>query len=243
MQAKLLGLGESSLLIQIQMLIFKHMVTDMLLSAKCLQSELAFAKTFGVLKGTVRKFLAALVYAKLFCFHRGFSMFISFHSDQGELFQFFHLVYKNDTSKSSQNRHLISNKRFKFSPQKNLCLKIYRTACVLNIRHIRIIGRFSVIIETIVAPNAPSNGLGQETRIINELYQVYEQAYGFNIHKKAKSMQARTTTHSETTYLPLHEGDSLVEIDRPATTLSGTPVKWRVSRYGTSAYSYLNELF
>jgi GntR family transcriptional regulator len=235
--------GEGPLFVQVQALIIQRMVDGIWPPGERLPSEFALAKELDVSQGTVRKALDALVHENLLIRHQGRGTFVSSHSDQRELFRFFHLVEKNDTAQSPQTSHLISHQRRKCSLKESKRLKIPKAAYVLNIRRVRSMGGTPVIIENIVVPDALITGLGQETEIPNELYQLYEQAYGVTIHKAVEHLRAGSTTYSEAAYLPLQEGDPLLEIDRLAAKLDGTPVEWRVSRCDTSAHSYLSELF
>jgi len=235
--------GEGPLFVQVQALIIQRMVDGIWPPGKRLPPEFALAKEFDVSQGTVRRALDALVHENLLIRRQGRGTFVSSHSDQRELFRFFHLVEKNGTAQSSQTSPLISHQRRKYTPKESKHLKISKAAYVLNIRRVRSMGGTPVIIENIVVPNCLITGLGQEAKIPNELYQLYEQAYGVTIHKAVEHLLAGTTTHGEAAYLSLQEGAPLLEIDRLAATLDGTPLEWRVSRCDTSAHSYLSELF
>ena len=218
------------LFVQAQTLIIQRMEDGIWPPSKRLPSEFALAKEYDVSQGTVRKALDALVHENLLIRHQGRSRFVLSHSDQHELFWSFHLVEKNNTAQSPQTSHLIFHQRRKCLPKESKRLKISKMAYVLNIRRVRGMGGTPVTIGNIVVPDCLITGLGQESKIPNELYQLYEQAYGVNIHKAVEHLRAGTTTHSEAAYLSFQEGDPLLEIDRLAATLDGTPVEWRVSR-------------
>jgi len=171
------------LFVQVQTLIIQRMVDGIWPPGKRLPSEFALANEFDVSQETVRKALDALVHENLLIRHQGRGTFVPSHSDQRELLRVFHLVEKNDTTQSPQTSYLISHRRRKCSQKESKRLKIPKAAYVLNIRHVRSMGGTPVIIENIVVPDALITGLGQETEIPNELYQLYEQVYGVTIHK------------------------------------------------------------
>ena len=80
-----------------------------------------------------------------------------------------------------------------------------------------------------------------DNEIPNELYQLYEETYGVTIHKAIESLRAVIATRTEAKTLGLADGSPLLEIDRIAETLDGTPVEWRLSRCDSRTHRYLNE--
>ena len=99
--------GEGPLFVQVQALIIQRMVNGIWPPGERLPSEFALAKELNVSQGTIRKALDALDHKNLLIHHQGRGTFVSSHSDQRELFRFFHLVKKNDTAQSPQTSHLI----------------------------------------------------------------------------------------------------------------------------------------
>ena len=235
--------GEGPLFAQVQALVIQRMVDGIWTPGMRLPSEFALAEEFDVSQGTVRKALDALVHENLLLRHQGRGTFVSAHSAKRELYRFFHLVGKDGIAPPPQTSRLISFERRKCSAEESRRLKISRSDHVVNIQRVRSMNKAPVIIENIVVPDALITGLGEGNDIPNELYQLYEQSYGVTIHKAIEHLHARATTRAESCHLTLIEGAPLLEIDRLAFTLDGTPVEWRVSRCDTSAHSYLSELF
>lgn len=235
--------GEGPLFAQVQALVIQRMVDGIWTPGERLPSEFALAEEFDVSQGTVRKALDALVHENLLIRHQGRGTFVSSHSAKRELFRFFHLIGKDGVAPPPQTSHLISFERRKCSAQESKHLKISKSARVVNIKRVRSMNKAPVIIESIVVPDALITGLGEDNEIPNELYQLYEKSYGVTIHKAVEHLRACATTAMEARYLSLIEGAPLLEINRLAFTLDGTPVEWRVSRCDTSAHSYLSELF
>lgn len=235
--------GQGPLFAQVQALIVQRMVDGVWLPGECLPSEFALAAEFDVSQGTVRKALDALTQENLVVRHQGRGTFVSAHSAQQELYRFFHLVGKNGAKQLPQTSQLISFTRRRSTRRESEKLQLKKSAEVLNIKRLRSMGGKPVVIENIVIPGVLFAGLGQEGEIPNELYQLYERDFGVTIHKAVEHLSADATTPREATYLSLPVGAPLLEIERLAVTLNGTPVEWRVSRCDTRAHSYLSEIF
>ncbi len=235
--------GQGPLFAQVQALIVQRMVDGIWSPGACLPSEFALAAEFNVSQGTVRKALDALTKENLVVRHQGRGTFVSSHSPQQELYRFFHLVGKNGEKQMPQTSQLISFARRRSTRKESERLQLKKNAEVLNIKRLRSMGGKPVIIENIVIPAALFSHLGQEGGIPNELYQLYERDFGVTIHKAVEHLRADATTQRESGYLSLPVGAPLLEIERLAVTLNGTPVEWRVSRCDTRAHSYLSEIF
>ncbi len=234
--------GEGPLFAQVQALMIQRMVDGHWSPGQCLPSEFALAAEFEVSQGTVRKALDALANENLVVRHQGRGTFVSAHSAQRELFRFFHLVGNNDEQHPPRTSQLISFERRRAKRDEAARLRLEKNAQVLVIQRLRTMDNKPVIIEKIVLPDALFKGLGDTDEVPNELYQLYEQTYGVTIHKAVEHLSAQETTATEANYLSLKEGAPLLQVDRLAVTLDGTPVEWRVSRCDTRKHSYLSEI-
>lgn len=234
--------GEGPLFAQVQALMIQRILDGHWTPGQCLPSEFALAAEFEVSQGTVRKALDSLVAENLVIRHQGRGTFVSAHSAQRELYRFFHLVGKGDAQQPPKTSRLISFARRRSTRDEAAKLRLPKNAHVINIRRLRTMDNKPVIIENIILPGALFEDLGDADDVPNELYQLYEQKYGVTIHKAVEHLSARATTLQEATYLSLPEGAPLLEVDRLAVTLDGTPVEWRISRCDTRAHSYLSEI-
>ncbi len=234
--------GQGPLFAQVQALMIQRMVDGHWSPGQRLPSEFALADEFQVSQGTVRKALDALVQENLVFRHQGRGTFVSSHTQQRELFRFFHLVGVNDELQPPQTSHLICFEQRRCNRAEATRLSLGKGAQVINIKRVRSMNEKPVIIENIVVPRALFDGLGDSNAVPNELYQHYEQIYGVTIHKAVEHLAARPTTAAEADHLDLAVGAPLLEIDRLAITLDGTPVEWRVSRCDTRVHSYLSEI-
>ncbi|NQW00472.1 MAG: GntR family transcriptional regulator [Rhodospirillales bacterium] len=234
--------GDGPLFAQVQALMIRRMVDGQWRPGDCLPSEFALAAEFSVSQGTVRKALDALAQEKLVVRHQGRGTFVSAHSPQRELFRFFHLVGKNDIQQPPRTSQLIAFNSRRGSRQETQRLGLAAGQRIINIRRLRSMGGNPVIIENISLPEALFAGLGKRQEVPNELYQFYEQSYGVTIYKAVEHLTACAASADEAGYLSIATGAPLLEVDRLAVTLDGTPVEWRVSRCDTRAHSYLSEI-
>jgi len=234
--------GEGPLFAQVQAVMIQRMLDGHWTPGQCLPSEFALAAEFEVSQGTVRKALDALASENLVVRHQGRGTFVSAHSAQRELYRFFHLVGKDDEQQIPRTSRLIAFERRRSTREEAEKLRLPKNAYVITLQRLRTMDRKPVIIENIILPVALFEDLADADEVPNELYQLYEQKYGVTIHKAVEHLTARATTAEEAKHLSLAEGAPLLEVDRLAVTLDGTPVEWRVSRCDTRAHSYLSEI-
>ena len=83
-------------------------------------------------------------------------------------------------------------------------------------------------------------GKRQAGRLPNTLYEHYETRYGITIHRAEERLRAVSATKREANLLGLHVGAPLLEIERIALTLDGTPAELRISRCNTVGHHYQN---
>ncbi|MBT7509671.1 MAG: UTRA domain-containing protein, partial [Rhodospirillaceae bacterium] len=62
------------------------------------------------------------------------------------------------------------------------------------------------------------------------------------IHRAVEELRAVSAERDEARALGVATGAPLLEIDRLAETVDGTPVEWRLSRCDTRAHHYLSEI-
>ncbi|MDH3378608.1 MAG: UTRA domain-containing protein, partial [Gammaproteobacteria bacterium] len=110
------------------------------------------------------------------------------------------------------------------------------------IERIRNLDNQPAILETIILPTGLFGDLGK-VRIYdlpNTLYQLYETQFGVTIHRAEEQLRAVAATDHDASLLGLEAGTPLLEIERTALTLDGTPVELRISRCSTSRHHYQN---
>ncbi len=234
-------LGSGPLYRQIKSLIVERIVDGTWQPGDRLPSELQLGQEVGASQGTVRKALDDLVGENLVIRQQGRGTFVATHTAQRELFHFFHLVDKQGRKQLPVNSRLIDCQRRRATRLESDRLQLTPSSFVIVLHRIRDLDSKPVICETIHLPSAKFPGLGQDEDIPNELYQLYEQDFGITIHKATENLRAVAASPAEARALRVNSGAPLLEIDRLAETLDGTPVEWRVSRCDSQNHSYLSE--
>lgn len=113
------------------------------------------------------------------------------------------------------------------------------------IERVRSLDNLPTIIETIMLPTSLFGDLGkpQVCDLPNTLYELYETRFGITIHRAEEQLRAIAATAHDASLLGLKTGTPLLEIDRTALTLDGTPVELRISRCSTARHHYQNTVF
>jgi GntR family transcriptional regulator len=233
--------GNGPLYQQVKHLIVGRVVAGVWNPGDRLPAETQLAKEINVSQGTVRKALDELCHDNLLVRHQGRGTFVSIHTAQRELYHFFHLADPNGIKRLPSRSDVVSNTRRRANQKEADRLNLQSNADVIILKRIRHLDGRAAIAETIVLPASRFSDFGNDNEIPNELYQLYEETYGVTIHKAIESLRAVIATRTEAKTLGLADGSPLLEIDRIAETLDGTPVEWRLSRCDSRTHRYLNE--
>ena len=89
----------------------------------------------------------------------------------------------------------------------------------------------------------PDLGRSRTRNLPNTLYEMYETQCGITIHRAEEQLRAVAATDRDAALLGFEAGTPLLEIERTALTLDGTPVELRISRCSTSRHHYQNTVF
>jgi GntR family transcriptional regulator len=234
--------GNGPLYQQIKKLIVGRIVDGTWTPGQRLPSETRLGQEMGASQGTVRKALDDLVAENLLIRHQGRGTFVATHTAQRELFHFFHLVDEDGIKLLPAYSQLIDCSRRRANQGEIKRLRLSGSAHVISITRIRHLNDCPAIYETITLPAACFPDFENADDIPNELYGRYENSYGVTIHKATERLRAVAAYDQEAEALGIKLGAPLLEIDRIAETLDGTPVEWRVSRCDSRTHSYLTEI-
>jgi len=138
----------------------------------------------------------------------------------------------------------ISCRRKRASRQEASKLGISSGSRVICIERIRELDNLPTIVETITLPTDLFNDLGkqQACELPNTLYELYETQFGITIHRADEQLRAVAASDYDASLLGLEPGTPLLEIERIALTLDGTPVELRKSRCNTARHYYQNSV-
>lgn len=226
---------------QVKALILRRLIAAEWRPGELLPSEFQLADRFGVSQGTMRKALDELAADNVVVRRQGRGTFVAEHDDHRALFHFFHLVGPDGERRLPESR-LISVRKGLAGRLEAGRLGIGRGAPMIRIRRVRSLDGQPAIAETIAVPQPLFPDLAEIREVPNTLYDLYERRYGVTIARAVERLSAVAADERDAKLLGIAPGAPLLEIDRTALALDGSPVEWRVSRCLTVTHQYQVEL-
>ena len=233
--------GGGPLYAQVRTLMVAAIVEGRWQPGDALPSENQLAAEYGVSQGTLRKALDALAADNLVVRHQGRGTFVAAHTPQRELFHFFHIAGDDGSRQLPATSRLVTCERRRGTAGECGRLALPAGARVVHLQRVRDLDGRPVILENIVVPARLFPGLG-DGDIPNELYQLYEEGFGVTIHRAVEQLRAVAAGSTEARHLGVAVKSPLLEVDRLAETLDGTPVEWRTSRLSSDDHHYVSEI-
>lgn len=226
---------------QVKALMMQRLIAGQWRPGQLLPSEFQLADEFGVSQGTVRKALDELAAENVVVRRQGRGTFVAEHDDHRALFHFFHLVGPDGERRLPESR-LLSVRKGLAGRDEAARLNIARGDTVIRIRRVRLLEGRPAIAETIAVPYTLFPDLAEIREVPNTLYDLYERRYGITIARAIERLAAVAAAEREAKLLEIEPGTPMLEIDRTALALDGSPVEWRVSRCLTETHHYQVEL-
>lgn len=208
---------------------------------RLLPSEQQLAGEFGVSQGTVRKALDELAAERLVVRRQGRGTFVAEHDDERALFHFLKLL-GDDGARALPESRVLRVKEARANASERAALGLDPGARVTRIARVRALEGRPVIVETIAVPVALCPDIAREDSVPNTLYTLYEARHGVTVARAAERLKAVAASAAEAAHLDVPHGTPLLEIDRVAHAIDGTPVEWRVSRCLTDRHHYSVDL-
>ena len=207
-------------------------------------SEVRLCRQLGVSQGTVRQAIGELVENNVLMRKQGLGTFVAHHDHERDLFHFFHIADRQghkvlpDSETLSLRRKIAAKKEIEQ-------LRLDEGAGVYVIRRIRKLDGRPTLLETITLPEKPFARLGelQAEHLPNTLYALYEKEFGVTIHRADERLHAVAAGARDAGLLNIEPGTALLEIERIAYTLNGTPVELRKSLCMTDRHHYQNTIW
>ena len=236
--------GSIPLYMQIKDLLVARVTEGDWAPGNLIPSEMQLAQQLSVSQGTVRKAITELVEKNVLVRRQGKGTYVAIHDNDRALFHFFHIV-NNSGIKFLPECKTLSCRRKRATRQQALKLNLPSRAQVLCIERIRNLDNLPAIMETIILPAKLFGDLEkpQVRDLPNTLYELYETQFGITIHRAEEQLRAVPATEHDASLLGLEASTPLLEIERRALTLDGTPVELRISRCNTSRHHYQNTVF
>jgi GntR family transcriptional regulator len=228
---------------QVRALMIARLVRGEWRPGEILPSEGRLATEFGVSQGTVRKALDEMAAQNMVVRHQGRGTFVAQHSEAQALFHFWHIRDANGIKELPTGRVLkLSAVRADRSQAGHLALPARaRVWEILRLRHLR---SRPVILERIVVPVAlfPALDLPIGRALPDELYVLYQEKFAVTVARAEEKLRAVAADKLDAKRLGVPAGSPLLEIDRIALGLDGTPVEWRLSRCNSANHHYYSEI-
>jgi GntR family transcriptional regulator len=228
---------------QVRALMISRLVRGDWRPGEILPSEGRLAAEFGVSQGTVRKALDEMAAQNLVVRHQGRGTFVAQHSESQALFHFWHIRDRKGVKELPTGQVLkLRAARASRAQAEHLALparaKVWE---ILRLRHLR--GE-PVILERIAVPAAlfPGLDLPIGRALPDELYVLYQEKFAVTVARAQEKLRAVAADKLDAKRLGVFAGSPLLEIDRVALSLDGTPVEWRLSRCNSASHHYYSEI-
>src|SRR5207302_179638 len=117
-------------------------------------------------------------------------------------------------------------------------------ARIHEILRLRLLRGAPVILERIILPEGlfPALELPIGRELPDELYILYQDRFGVTVARAQERLRAAAADPVDARWLGIGLGVPLLEIDRIALALDGSPVEWRLSRCNSARHHYYSEI-
>ncbi|MBO22880.1 MAG: GntR family transcriptional regulator [Rhodospirillaceae bacterium] len=225
---------------QVEEIIRRRLIDNYWKPGEMLPSEFELAHELSVSQGTVRKALNDMVSENLLERRQGRGTFVSEYTERRALFFYFNLIGPDGVRAMPVSKILACEQRNATEDERNR-LQLAIGDSVIALHRVRSLGDSPAIVERLTLPQKFFPGLGNETRLPENLYRFFQGEYGITVAKATESVRAVAADPLEAQLLSVMPEAPLLEIDRVAVTIDGRPVEWRLSRCNTSDYRYVAE--
>jgi GntR family transcriptional regulator len=207
-------------------------------------SESRLAEHFSVSVGTIRKAIDELVADKILVRQQGRGTFVTTHTEDRQLYYFFHIVGK-DGSREPPTHELLSFQKGKADSEAGLRLSVSRGDRVFRIHNVLKLAGKPVVLDGIVIPAARFPGLTEAIFRAREgtIYGLYQARYGINVVRINERLSAAHPDAQTAGVLGIRTSTPVLMIKRVAYTYHDTPVELRTSWVNTARHEYLSDLW
>jgi GntR family transcriptional regulator len=226
---------------QVREVLVQRISDGVWLPGRMLPSEQQIAAELGVSQGTVRKALDEMTADRLLLRRQGRGTFVASHDEAQVLFHYFRIV-PEDGERVHPESHFREVVIRAADASERRMLELVAGAKVIRIARLRsLAGRF-VISEYISLPAVLFPGLGGDVAVQNNLYALFSARFGITVSGGRERVRAVAATSEDAGFLGLAVGAPVLEVERVATSLEGTPVEWRRSYCSTATTAYQADL-
>jgi len=222
---------------EIKETLIARLASDQWRPGELLPSELKLAETFEVSQGTVRRALDELVSQGLLARHQGRGTAVTKHTPFG----FFHL-FRDDGARELPESKTLRISVNAASRSERDALELAPEKKVIRITRVRYLNLEPKIFETIALPKELFSAIAKlDARDLpNTVYNFYEREFGIPVVGKRERLRACSASQTESRYLAVDVGTSLLEIECLAYSHRRQPIELRISRCLTDEHYYCN---
>src|SRR5262249_13683836 len=169
--------------------------------------------------------------------------FAARHSQKHALFHFFHIRDESGEKELPTGRVLtLRSGRADRDAARRLGLP--SRSRIWEILRVRALRSVPVIFERIAVPVSlfPDLVLPLDRDLPDELYVLYQEKFAVTVARAEEKLRAVAADPLDAEALGVAVSSPLLEIDRLALSLDGTPVEWRRSRCNTAHHHYFSEI-
>jgi GntR family transcriptional regulator len=207
-------------------------------------SESRLAEHFNVSVGTVRKAIDELVAEKILVRQQGRGTFVTTHSEDRQLYYFFHIVGK-DGGKEPPAHELLSFRKGKADSEESLRLGVSRGDRVVRIHNVLKLAGKPVELDAIVIAAARFPDLTEAifSARAGTIYGLYQARYGINVVRISERLSAAHPDAQTARVLGVTVNTPMLMIKRVAYTYHDAPVELRTGWVDTGDHEYLSDLW
>lgn len=207
-------------------------------------SESRLAEHFNVSVGTIRKAIDELVAEKILVRQQGRGTFVATHTEDRQLYYFFHIVGK-DGSKEPPAHELLSFQKGKADRAAAMRLNVSRGERVFRIHNLLKLAGKPAVLDEIMIPAARFPDLTEAifSARAGTIYGLYQARYGINVVRISERLSAAHPDAQTAGVLGIRVSTPVLVIKRVAYTYHDTPVELRTSWVNTERHEYLSDLW
>lgn len=207
-------------------------------------SESRLADRFNVSVGTIRKAIDELAAEKILLRQQGRGTYVATHTEDRQLYHFFHIVGK-DGSKESPTHELLSFQKRKADGDAALRLDVNLGDRVYRVHNVLKLAGEPVIYDEIVIAAARFPGLTEALFSARKgtIYGLYQSRYGINVVRISERLSAGQPDAGIAGVLGVRTTSPILVIKRVAYTYHHAPVELRTSWVNTERHEYSSDLW
>jgi GntR family transcriptional regulator len=216
-----------------------------------LPSETVIATAMGISVGTLRNAVDELVHEHVLVRRQGKGTFVTLHSDERFLFQFFHVEARADFPAESAPREreypkveCVAFGRARADEAEAAALRIKPGDPVIRIDNRLSLGGRAVVHDHLSIAAHTFKALSEKRfrERPGTIYSLYQSDFGITVLTARERVRAAAASAQTARILGVALGSPVLEVHRVALTFGDKPVEYRISTIHTATHDYVSLL-